>query len=215
MAGRGGGDQLRLVRHQLPAARRVHGEAGAGRAMHAGAPLPARSNELSSGSSSSQPASRRGRAVLGRRRRSRGRGTGWPAVARRPTAARPDARRRRRRPRAPAARPPRRPARCPTALQHVPLERPGRVGDDGVLGEEREERRVADGGLREDRRDAVQALELLGPVRLAAGLLRAGPGRAPRAPAVRRPGTSCAPRASRGRARRPLPPHGRRGRAPR
>ena len=39
---------------------------GAGRAMHAGAPPPARSNELSSGPSSSQPARRLGRAWTGR-----------------------------------------------------------------------------------------------------------------------------------------------------
>ena len=52
----------------------------------------------------------------------------------------------------------------------------GRVGDDGVLGEQREQPGVADGGLREDRRDAVQALQLLGPAGLAAGLLRPDPG---------------------------------------
>ena len=60
--------------------------------------------------------------------------------------------------------------------QHVALERPGRVGDDGVLGEQREQRGVAGGGLREDRRDAVEALELLGPVAVAAGLVGLDPG---------------------------------------
>ena len=46
VAGRGRGDQLRLVRHQLQAARRVAARSGSGRAMHAEAPPPARSNEL-------------------------------------------------------------------------------------------------------------------------------------------------------------------------
>ena len=62
------------------------------------------------------------------------------------------------------------------------LQRLGGVGDGGVLGEQREERGVAGGGLREDRRDAVEPLELLGAlgvVEVGVGL-RAGP--APRAP---------------------------------
>ena len=176
------------ISSRSPGTRRA---AGAGRAMHAGAPLPARSNELSSGLSSSQPARRRGRGVLGRAaeksgarnglascrettdcgttRRAVGGGRGAPSAAA-SSAAGLDARR----------------------PQHVPLERPGRVGDDGVLGEEREERGVTHGGLREDRRDPVQALELLGPVGRGSRSPPRGPGRAPRAQAVRRPGTSCA-----------------------
>jgi hypothetical protein len=42
----------------------------------------------------------------------------------------------------------------------------------GVLGEQRQQAGVPDGGRREDGRDAVQALELLGPMTL-------GPGRCP------------------------------------
>ncbi len=49
---------------------------------------------------------------------------------------------------------------------HLPLQRLGGVGDDGVLGEQREERRVAGRGLGEDGRDAVEPLELLGALRL-------------------------------------------------
>jgi hypothetical protein len=48
----------------------------------------------------------------------------------------------------------------------------GGVGDDGVLGEQREEPGISDGGRREDGRDAVQALELLGPTGFAAGGIR-------------------------------------------
>ncbi len=51
--------------------------------------------------------------------------------------------------------------------QHLPLERPGRVGHIGVLGEQRQELSVPDGGRRQDGRDAVQAPELLGPVTVA------------------------------------------------
>ena len=61
VAGRGRRDDLPLVRHQLLAAG-VNRAVGAGSVMEAGAPAPARSNELSSGPSSSQPARRRGRA---------------------------------------------------------------------------------------------------------------------------------------------------------
>ena len=53
--------------------------------------------------------------------------------------------------------------------RHLPLERPGRVGDAGVLGEQRQQPGVPDGGRREDGRDAVQALELLSPVTAASG----------------------------------------------
>ena len=41
---------------------------------------------------------------------------------------------------------------------------------DGVLGEQREQRRVAGGGLREDQRDPVEALEHRGPAGVAADL---------------------------------------------
>ena len=47
-------------------------------------------------------------------------------------------------------------------LLHLPLQRPGRVRDAGVLVKQRQQPAVADGGRREDGRDAVQALELLG-----------------------------------------------------
>ena len=60
---------------------------------------------------------------------------------------------------------------------HLPRESPRRAGDDGVLGEQRQQPGVPDGGRREDGGDAVQALELLGPGALAAARLRpdAGP----------------------------------------
>src|SRR5690606_26191595 len=51
---------------------------------------------------------------------------------------------------------------------HLPLERPGLGRDDGVVGEQREEVGVAHGARREDLGDAVEPLELLGLVRLAA-----------------------------------------------
>ena len=135
--------------------------------MHAGAPPPARSKELSSGPSSSQLARRRGREagcgdggeVGGEERvrqlpgdhrlrhdpplRAGGRGRG---LGRRDLFGR------------------RLDAEVP---HHLPLERPGRVGDAGVLGEQRQQPSVPDGGRREDGRDAVQALELLGPVTVA------------------------------------------------
>ena len=53
--------------------------------------------------------------------------------------------------------------------QHVPRQRAGRVGHDGVLGEQRQQARVPDGARRQDRRDALQPLQLLGPTALAAG----------------------------------------------
>ena len=55
--------------------------------------------------------------------------------------------------------------------QHVALEQPGRFGDLGVLREQPEQRGVAGGGLGQDRRDPVEALELLCLVDLAAGLV--------------------------------------------
>ena len=53
--------------------------------------------------------------------------------------------------------------------QHLPLERPGRVGNVGVLGEQRQELSVPDGGRGQDGRHAVQAPELLGPAALGSG----------------------------------------------
>ena len=61
--------------------------------------------------------------------------------------------------------------------RHLPLERPGRVGDAGILGEQRQQPSVPDGGPREDGRDAVQPLELLSPA-------TAGSGRCPDAGAL-------------------------------
>ena len=181
--------------------------------MQAESPPPARSKELSSGSSSSHPARRRGgRCRCGAAEKSGARnglascreitdcGTtrrsgaaGGAGVTGGGTSSGAGS--------------------TPAACQHVALDRPGRVGDDGVLGEQRQQPGVPDGGRREDRRDAVQALELLGPTTVAAGR-RPGRGRARRAAAGRRPGTSCARQASRGRAGRPPRPHGRLGRAP-
>ena len=46
--------------------------------------------------------------------------------------------------------------------QHLQAQVAGGVGDDGVLGEQAEEGGVAGRGLGEDRRDAVEALELVG-----------------------------------------------------
>jgi hypothetical protein len=61
------------------------------------------------------------------------------------------------------------------AVQQIAPERLGRVRHDGVLGEEGEQPGVTDGGLRQDRRDPVQPLELLGPMGGAAGLVRLDP----------------------------------------
>ena len=109
------------------------------------------------------PAGERARLArcAARRRRSRGRGTGWRAGARSPTAGTT------RRSAAAVG------ASAPAArllglgldaggVEHLALQRLGGVGDDGVLGEQLEERRVAGGRLGQDRRDAVEALELLG-----------------------------------------------------
>ena len=56
--------------------------------------------------------------------------------------------------------------------QHLLLERLGGVRDRGVLREQDEEGGVAGGALREDRRDPVESLQLLGPVGLGAGGVR-------------------------------------------
>ena len=57
----------------------------------------------------------------------------------------------------------------PEVPQHLPLERPGRVGDAGALGQQRQQPSVLDGGPRKDGRDIVQALELLSPTTVASG----------------------------------------------
>ena len=46
------------------------------------------------------------------------------------------------------------------AGQHLPTQRVGLVGDDGRLGQQGEQRRLAGGGLGQDRGDAVEPLEL-------------------------------------------------------
>ena len=61
-------------------------------------------------------------------------------------------------------------------LQHVLLEHLRRVRDDGVLGEQGEQRGVAGRGLRKDGGDAVQALQLRRPMGLASGVVRLHPG---------------------------------------
>ena len=133
----------------------MYRSAGAGNAMHAGAPLSARSNELSSGPSSSQPARRRGREVLGGTAEKSGARngfascreiTGWGTTRRSvPGGAAAD---------------------CVGAISSgagsIPNARSisrrsdrGRLGDDGVLGEQSEETSVADCGRREDGCDVV------------------------------------------------------------
>ena len=52
--------------------------------------------------------------------------------------------------------------------QHVALEGVGLVGHDGLVAEQLEQRGLTGGRLGEDRRDAVEALELLGTLRLGA-----------------------------------------------
>jgi hypothetical protein len=59
--------------------------------------------------------------------------------------------------------------------EQLPLQRPGGLGDHGILGEEGEERRVAGGDLREDQRDAVEALECLGALGPGDGLVSPNP----------------------------------------
>ena len=106
--------------------------------MQAGAPPPARSKELSSGPSSSQPARRRGREVSCGTAEKSGARKGFAScreitdcgTTRRsvPAGAVAVSRRRDLFGR-------RLDAEVP---QHLPLERPGRVGDVGVLGEQRQ-----------------------------------------------------------------------------
>ena len=144
--------------------------------MQAEAPPPARSNELSSGPSSSQPARRRGRAALCRADEKSGARKGLASC--------------------------RETTDCGTTRRSVVAEAAagsGGVTSSGVgsIPTARSMSRlsdlaasettassarsassagVADGGLREDRRDPVEALELLGPVGVAAGLVRPDPG---------------------------------------
>ena len=59
-----------------------------------------------------------------------------------------------------------------TGVEELALQRLRGVGDDGVLAEQLEQRRVAGGRLRQDRRDPVEALELA--VTLALGALGVG-----------------------------------------
>ena len=64
-------------------------------------------------------------------------------------------------------------ASMPAAVEHLALAASAAVGDRGVLGEQREQRGVAGGGLGQDRGDAVEPLELLGALRLGAASVSA------------------------------------------
>ena len=215
VAGRGGGDQLRLVRHQLQATRRVpggrRGKGHARRGSAAGALERAeeRAEQLPTGQAASDGPCSAGRT------RSRGRGRGWPAVARRPTAARPDARWWRTAAAGSVGATSSGAGSIPAALSMSRLSDLAASETTASSARSASSAGVADGGLREDRRDPVEALELLGPVGVAAGLVRPDPG-------VLLAHQQCDDlelrahaRASRGRAGRPPRPHGRRGRAPR
>ena len=60
--------------------------------------------------------------------------------------------------------------------QHLALEVGSGLGDPGVLGQQHQQRGVAGGGLGQDGGDAVEALELLGALRLGAGGVGLDPG---------------------------------------
>ena len=161
---RRGLDQLRLVVHQLVAAG-GRSDAGSGSAMQDVAPAPANSKERKSGPSSSQVARRWVSGLRSAAEKSGARNglASWREIDR---------------------------LRDDPALgrgrggglvdlgdlldlgleagggDHLLAQLLGRVGDDGVLGEQREERGVAGGGLGEDRGDAVEPLELLVALRL-------------------------------------------------
>ena len=182
--------------------------------MHAASPPPARSKELRSGPSSSQPDRRPGRGGAAGRGREVG---GQEGVGQLPgehrLRQRPGARARRARPWAPAAEPPRRAARC-----RRPAACPARA--TGPRRRRRRPRRAAPAAPA-SRTALVARMVAMPSSRFSCSARRPrcrpppGCGRAPRAAAGRRPGTSCARRASRGRAGRRLRPHGRLGRAPR
>ena len=167
MTGRGRGDHLPLVRHQLQALRSEPRRRCRQRHASRGSP-PARSKELSSGPSSSQLASLRGREVrCGTAEKSGARngfascrettdcGTTCRSGPAGTVAVSTGAISRRRLD-----------AEVP---QHLPLERPGHVGDVGILAEQCHQPSVPDSGRRQDGRDAVQAPELLSPMTVASG----------------------------------------------
>ena len=172
------GDDLRLVRHQLRArpasAGGRLGQLHARRGPAAG-PLEGaeqRAEQLPGG----QP--RAGAPWSARRRRSRARGRGWRAGGRRPTAARPGARRCRCGSGVgSAAAPPRASASIPAASSISRLSALAASETTASSASSVEQGGVAGGGLRQDRRDAVEALELLGALGLGAGRvgLDAGP----------------------------------------
>ena len=158
VAGRGGGDHLRLVRHQLEAAR-VPAARPARAAPCRTAPRRRRTRRTrNSGPSSSQrgqPARPRpGAAAALEKSGARNGLASWRATTdcgttRRSAAAGASAgsggggllgRRLE-----------------PGGRQHLALEVAGRVGDHGVLGEQREQRGVAGGGLGQDRGDRRRA----------------------------------------------------------
>ena len=64
----------------------------------------------------------------------------------------------------------------PRRLAHLALQRPGRVGDDRVVGEQGQQGRLAGGGLGQDGGDAVEPLQLLGPAGLGDGGVGLDPG---------------------------------------
>ena len=129
-----------------------------------------------------RPAAGRGPGLRWRPR-SRGRGTGWPAGGRRSPAARPGAWRRRW-PRRSTGSSSSAGTSTPADSSRSRRSAPGRLGDLGVLGEQREQGGVARGGPGQDRRDAVEALELLGfaaSVALSSAFTRARSSRTSRA----------------------------------
>ena len=152
-------DQLGLVVHQLAALR-----AAGCRAARAAACRPRRRRTRRSGRAGrAAPRSPAGAPWAGarRRRRSRGRGTGSRAGAGRRTAG------------PPGGRPREQLGLVGLGLlfllelhaggrDHLAAQLLGRVGDDGVLGEQGEQRGVAGRGLGQDRGHAVEPLELVG-----------------------------------------------------
>ena len=140
-------------------------EDGSGSAMHDGAPPEARSKDRSSGPSSSQVASSRGRGGGAGAEKSGSRKglASWREITERGTTCFSG--------RAAAA------AGAASGLglgrdlqpaggAQLAQQRPGVGQHLGVLGEQREQRAVAGGGAGEGGRDAVEALELLGAAAL-------------------------------------------------